>query len=608
MKSRFTFLFTCVIYWILVFAVTRVLFLLYHWHFTIQFPLKDIIGIFSHGFVLDLSATAYVLIFPLVVLILTSFASGKLVSRILRIYMLLMLILVIIVTLVDFEIYKYWGMRLDNTALRFIGKPKEMLASTSWFTATLLFLALIFLTWLFFLPYRKFAERILMKAQKPRWMGLVIFTLLVPVMFVAVRGGTGIAPVSVSRVYFHPDPFPNQAAINVLWNTGHSLLEKKDMPNPYKTMDDQTSKQYLSELFAEDTTAVAMLKTSRPNVILVILESFTAKLIEPLGGLAGVTPQFNKLSGESIFFTNFYANDSRTDKSIVSILSGYPALGKVSIIKFPNKTQKLGILSRELGQAGYRTSFYYGGDIDFANMRSYLVNGRFHDIVEVSDFSSKQQTGRWGVHDQHTFQRLYEECDTASGPFFKVLLTLSNHEPFDIPVKQRFGSKTIDARVSNTAYYTDSCLGDFIQKAKKATWWNNTLIIMTADHGTLFPGKTIVYYPEKYRIPMIWTGGAIQSDTLISTYCSQSDLARTLLDQLGIDASAYPLSKDIFRSRHQFAFYEYSNSYGMVSDSGNYVYDYDQKKVILNHGTVSGYFLRSGQAMQQEVYDVFLRN
>jgi phosphoglycerol transferase MdoB-like AlkP superfamily enzyme len=431
---------------------------------------------------------------------------------------------------------------------------------------------------------------------------------LLPFVFLAIRGSFGIAPISVSRVYFHPEPFPNYAANNVAWNLGHSLLEKKDQPNPFKYLDNQTARQYLDEWFAEDSIRIELLNNKRPNVILIIMESFTAKLVEPLGGLPGVTPNFNQLSRESVFFTNFFANDSRTDKSIVSILSGYPALGKISIIKFPNKTQKLGIISREMAQAGYLTSFLYGGDVDFANIRSYLVNGRFQNIVEVSDFDKSMQTGRWGVHDSYTFQRLYDECNASDTPFFKVFLTLSNHEPFDLPVKPKFGNKTIDDKVSSSAYYTDSCMGDFIQKAKLTQWWNNTVIIMLADHGIKYPGNTIVYYPEKYRIPMVWTGGAIQSDTLITTYSSQSDLAKTLLNQMNMDVSAYPLSKDIFRAKHQFAFYEFNNGFGMMSDTAKYVYDNDLQKIILEQGGISEFFLQGGMAVQQEVYDVFLKN
>jgi phosphoglycerol transferase MdoB-like AlkP superfamily enzyme len=437
---------------------------------------------------------------------------------------------------------------------------------------------------------------------------MLVFIALLPVIFLTVRGGTGIAPINVSRVYFHSEPFANYAANNAVWNMGHSILEKKDQPNPFKFLDDQTALQYIRELYAEDSAQVELLNAKRPNVILLIIESFTAKLIEPLGGLPGVTPDFNRLCKESVLFTNFFANDSRTDKSLVSILSGYPALGKISIIKFPNKTQKLGIISREMAQAGYHTAFYYGGDVDFASIRSYLVNGRFQHIVDVSDFDKSLRTGRWGVHDPYTLQRLLDDSDTTDQPFFKILLTLSNHEPFDIPTKPRFGNKNLDQRISSSAFYTDSCIGDFIRKAKNASWWNNTLIIMLADHGTKFPGNSVVYYPEKYRIPMLWTGGAVRKDTLISTYLSQSDLVKTLLRQLDMDASAFPLSKDIFRSRHGFAFYEFNNGFGMMSDTAGYVYDNDLQKVILNQGKVSDFFLLGGKALQQVVYDVFLNN
>jgi phosphoglycerol transferase MdoB-like AlkP superfamily enzyme len=483
-----------------------------------------------------------------------------------------------------------------------------MLASSSWSVIVLFFVALVTFTWLLFYFYRRYLANVLVQSNKPGWKGLLVFLLLFPFLFLAIRGGTGTAPINISIVYFHPDPFPNYAANNVFWNIGHSFLEKKDQPNPFKYLDDQTARQCLDNLFAEDTSKVKLLTDTRPNLILLILESFTAKLVEPLGGLKGVTPNFNQLCNESVFFTNFYANDSRTDKSIVSIMSGYPALGKISIIKFPNKTQKLGIISREMVNAGYKTSFYYGGDVDFASIRSYLVNGHFQQVVDISDYPKSQQTERWGVPDHITFQRLYEACNTSDKPFFRVMLSLSNHEPFDIPIGPKFGGNSVDDRVSSSAYYTDSCIGDFIQKAKQTDWWKNTLIIMLADHGTIYPGNTITYYPEKYKIPMIWTGGAIKSDTIISAYMSQSDLAKTLLNQMNINASAYTLSKDIFRTKHNFAFYEFGTGFGMMSDSGNFVYDNDLKKIILNNGTVSESFIQSGKAMQQEVYEVFLRN
>ena len=608
MKERFRFFILYFLCWLLLFILGKLAFLFYHHSQSFHLPVADWFRIIGHGFLLDLSATGYLMVFPLAVLLLTSFSGYKLPYWLIGGYTVVLLFVFLLITQIDFEIYKYWGVRLDNTALRFISTPHEMLASTTWSLIVIMFAALIAFTAFLFYLYRRYLASMLTHSNKPRLKGLLVFLLLFPLLFLAIRGGTGIAPINISRVYFHSDPFPNYAANNVIWNMGHSMLEKKDQPNPFKYLSDTTAKDYLRELFAEDPASVYLLNTPRPNIILVVLESFTSKLIEPLGGVPGVTPHFNRLSGESIFFTNLFANDSRTDKSLVSILSGYPALGKISIIKFPNKTQKLGIISQEMFQAGYHTSFYYGGDVDFASIRSYLVNGKFQDIVAVSDFSKSEQSGRWGVPDHITFQRLFNDCNAARGPFFKVLMTLSNHEPFDIPVTPKFGNKTLDERVSSSAYYTDSCIGDFIQKAKLTPWWNNTLIIMLADHGTKFPGSTIVYYPEKYRIPMIWTGGAIRSDTVISRYFSQSDLARTLLNQLNLDASKYTLSKDIFRARHSFAFYEFNNGFGMMSDTARYVFDNDLHRVILNQGQVSDFFLEGGKAIQQEVYEVFLKN
>ena len=177
-----------------------------------------------------------------------------------------------------------------------------------------------------------------------------------------------------------------------------------------------------------------------------------------------------------------------------------------------------------------------------------------------------------------------------------------------MPIKPKFGRSTIDDKVSSSAYYIDSCIGDFIQKAKQSPWWKNTLIIFQADHGTKFPGNTIVYYPDKYRIPMVWTGGAIKRDTVINTYMAQADLASSLLDQLQIPADQYPLSRNIFKSTHQFAFYEFNNGFGFMSDSVKFVYDNDLGKVILNHGEVTETLIQKGKAIQQEAYEIFLKN
>lgn len=610
MFSRILFVVKTFLFWTGFFILAKLAFLIYQYTESFSYTPSTWLSIIGHGLKLDLSVAGYLTLIPAVILWFSSFSDGRPAYCIIKIYSYLLIPVILLFTLVDLEIFKYWGTRMDKTAFRFIGAPREMLASTPWTTIILFTLTLAALTTGLYYVYSRFPGRQILESEKPGWKGLIVFPVLMSFLFLAIRGGIGIAPVSVSSVYFHRDAFPNYAAVNVVWNIGHSFLEKKDEPNPFGVAGDEEADIYMKKIYSPDSTLVPpqLLRVKQPNIILIILESFTAKLIEPLGGLKGVTPFINKLSEESIFFTNFFANDSRTDKSVVSILSGYPALGKISIIKFPNKTEKLGNISRNMAANGYHTSFVYGGDIDFGNLRSYVVNGRFQKVIELSDFGKSLHTARWGVHDEYTFRRLLDECKNSGQPFFKVYLSLSNHEPFDIPGTPKFGNNTIDEKISNSAFYTDSCFGDFIQKARTEAWWDNTLIIVLADHGTRFPGNSIVYHPEKYRIPMIWTGGAIRKDTVITNYFSQSDLARTLLGQLNIDASDFQLSRDIFRSKKHFAFYEYNNGIGMVSDSCTFVYDNDLDRIVLQEGVVTDEFLRSGRVIQQKVYDVFLRN
>ena len=207
MKSRLWFITLYFVYWVVFFLIAKVIFLLYHLHHTSQFGLGTIAGIFYHGLALDLSATGYLVLFPLTLIFLTCYLRGKVLSVIIRIYTLVLLVVNIIMTLSDMELYKYWGTRLDNTALRFINTPKEMLASTTWLALTLFSISLVAFTLLYYWPYKKFLNKLLLHSKKPGWKGMLAFLLLYLPVVLIIRGGTGLSPINVSRAYFHKELF-----------------------------------------------------------------------------------------------------------------------------------------------------------------------------------------------------------------------------------------------------------------------------------------------------------------------------------------------------------------------------------------------------------------
>jgi phosphoglycerol transferase MdoB-like AlkP superfamily enzyme len=603
MKERLKFLISYILFWLLLFIAGRLVFLFYHHQQSFELATGDWFGIILYGLKLDLSVIGYIMIFPLNILIFSAILPGKIWQHIINIYTVIIIAVFILFTVTDVELYKYWGFRLDKTPLQYLNTPQEMMASVRWYTIVLgILLWLVFAFTISFI-YQKFISVFIKKSHTVNFKAAILYVVLLPLLIIPIRGGFDSSPVNLSAVYFHENHFANHAAVNILWNFGYSLTIKSSKITQFDYLDPEEARNITYSLYSNSDNTNYLINNEKPNIILLVLESFTAKLVEPLGGVSGITPEFNKLTGQGVFFTNFYANDSRSDKGMVAIISGYPALGIVSVIKSPKKTQSLQYISKCLKDSGYQTSFYYGGDINFANLNSYLFNGDFDEIISKSHFKKAELLSNWGAPDHILFNRLLNDIHTSKRPFFRVCFSLSNHEPFDVPMKPVFQGGGQDTKMFNSSFYTDSCLGDFIGKMRASQYWNNTLIIILADHGHIFPGWTPVYGFKKYHIPMLWLGGVINKDTVVAKYGSQTDLAKTLLNQMQISGSEFIFSKDLLSgSSESFAFYDYNNGFGFLNDSIRYIFDNDSRRIIVQEGPLTDVCLNQGKALQQVYY------
>lgn len=430
--------------------------------------------------------------------------------------------------------------------------------------------------------------------------GSILLFMLTALLFIPIRSSFSVAPLNTGVVFFHKtNAFANHAGINVVWNFFKGVAYYKKLKYPDNLFDRAKAQDLTKQLTATEGNT-NLLNQARPNVLMIILESFTSKIIEPLGGQPGVTPNINTLVREGILFDRIYASGDRTDKGLVSILSGYPAQPRTSIIKQPKKTQTLPFLPRHFMDMGYHSPFVYGGDIGFANMESYLTMAGFSQITEDDDFEDKHNYSKWGVHDHIVFDRLLNELDTASHPFFKVMLSLSSNEPFDVPVKTPWQKGNDDAALFLSAcHYTDSAFGAFIREAKTRPWWNNTLLIVTADHGHRFPDAEELKDKKRFSVPLLWLGGALaKRDTVIHTLGSQNDIAPTLLGQWGAQSHPYTFSKDLLAERLKpFAVYAFTNGFGYIFDEGEFIYDFDLK----------GYYQENGPAEERQLGEAYMQ-
>ena len=597
-------------FWLVFFSIARLFFILVQHHSAFQNSFVDLIGTFGHGIKLDISITGYFMILPLMLAIPGIYFSGNWYRVLLRWYTYFLIVFTSFIIIADANLYSYWGFRMDFTPLLYLKTPKEALASVSTFKIIQALFSVFALSALFIFLYNKFIDKFFKGFERIRyWIpAMLFFTILWAALLIPIRGGFGVAPINAGAVYFSDKMFLNHTAINAVWNVGYSGFGQRPVKNPYVFGESSEATGIVDSLTVKGGNTEKVLNLSRPNVMIIVLESFSGYLIGPLGGDSLVTPNFNRYSKEGILFSNFYASGTRTDKAMPAILDGYPAQPAQSIIKEPNKSQTLPSLVKILIGNGYHSSFWYGGEINFANFNSFVVGSGFHDIITKNNFDPSTYNSKWGVHDHILFNSLEDSMKTVKEPFLKVVLTLSSHEPFDVPMKPVFNGSDILTKYKNSVYYTDKTLGSFLDWAKRTDWWNNTLIIMVADHAARIYSDMPNYKQNVFKIPMLWVGGAVAKKGLkVEKFGSQVDIPTTLLDQLGIEGN-FPFGKDLLSDHSKsFAFYTYNEGFGFLTDSSAVSFDLKSKMTILSEGKNPESAERKGKAFLQVLFNDYIK-
>ena len=612
MRKRLLFLGLYFVFWLVYFTLSKVAFLTYQMDESQALSGDLLGGIFVHGFKMDISFTAYLCLIPFLLVALSTLGVVEGLKRAIAIYTVFCLFFLTFLVALDMELFQFWGFRLDATPIGFIDSPELMLASASSSPLVLLILGIVIIGLVFSYLYKKYIHKISQYWATLHPASVVLFLFLTASLILPIRGGTQLAPLNQSDVYFSNNNFANQAALNVSWNFFRSLTKRTySRHNPYSFMEMGIAKAVVDSLYKP----VPILKDlqvqndPKPNVLIILWESFTAKAVEALNGkYQGVTPQFDNLASEGILFTNFYASGDRSAKGLVALLSGYPAQPTESIIKIPNKSSKLPVLSQDFKDLGYKTSFYHGGELSFANMKSYLVQGGFDEIIDKSGFDEADMNSKWGAHDHVVFDRWNKDMTHITEPFFSIVFTLSSHEPFEVPMEPQFVGDDLESLYLNSLYYTDQSVGKFIKDIKRNPWYQNTIVIILADHGHRLLDNSQRYDPEKYHIPMLWLGGALHSrDTIVDKVSAQTDLAATLLHQLNLDSYHYPWSKDILHPQTKsFAPYVFNHGIGFIQQSGYYAYDQDGKVFLHQDPQVTSSSISAGKAHLQVLFQDYL--
>jgi phosphoglycerol transferase MdoB-like AlkP superfamily enzyme len=610
MKRKLTALLVYSLFWLLFFCFARLFFLIFHYKEAAGLGFGVLAGTFTHGIKLDLSATAYILIIPMLALLPAIWLQGNWFRHFIRIYTWIILLISSIIIAGDANLYSYWGFRMDYTPLLYLNTPQEAAASVTTGHIIAFCFTVILLTMVFGLLYnrlidKRFSDGEILKFKLPV---TFLFIIMLGSLIIPIRGGLGLAPINAGTVYFSENMFANHSAINVVWNAGSSYFNRKPSVNPYSFGDLNRSIAIRDSLTVKSYSSEKVLNLTRPNILFVILESFGDLLIGPLGGDTATTPCINSLCSEGLLFTNFYASGNRTDKALPAILNGYPAQPAVSVIKEPKKTQSMTSLVKILNSSGYTSSFWYGGDINFANFNSFLISSGFSQIITMENFDPSNYNSKWGVHDHILFKALQDSMERTKEPFFRVVLTLSSHEPFEVPIEPVFEGKDELTKFRNSVFYTDKTIGNFIAWAKTTDWWKNTLVVLVADHCRRNTLDDLVFSQKIFKIPMLWLGGALEAGgKRIQKLGTQVDIPVTLLNQLDMSGD-FPFGKDLLSNEsNSFAFYVYNEGFAFITDSSTFIYDHKLGAPVLKTGSNPEINERLGKAFLQVLYDDYMK-
>ena len=588
MRQRLLYLVKFYLVTVLLFVVAKIAFMLIN-HEGHDFTATDVWQVVRHGLSLDLSTSLYLLIIPFLVAMVAVWADGKWTKITLRVYSIFIATMMMLAFVADTSLYPFWGFKLDASCLQYLESPTEAGASVSGLYLTVRFIVLLIGIWLVYRLYKC----IPLWNNRPRYRRISTLggVLLIPLIVIGIRGGLDESTTNIGQVYYSQDQFLNHAAVNPVFSFLASYEKTASDNTNYDYYQAEECNKLLAGLYpTESIMGDTLLNTQRPNVVVILLESCGEIFHEMM-------PNFNQLKREGIWFSNCYGNSFRTDRGTVCALSGYPSFPTTSVMKIPKKAGTLPSIAKTLQKEGYATSYLYGGDINFTNMRSYLIATGWEKLHWKADYTSEEQrSAEWGVRDDITFKTLFDQicASDTTGHFLMGYSTLSSHEPWDVPIQK------YDDKEKNAFSYLDDCIGKFVSQLKATPYWRDLLIVMIPDHGVNY--KDIDETRQvRNHIPMLWVGGAVKAPKEIKTICNQTDLPATLLGQMGFPHGEFTFSRDVTSQNYTkpLAFHSFTNGFSIVDSTGFTVVDLNIDQVIVDQSKDSQHHMQLGKAILQ---------
>lgn len=523
--------------------------------------------LFLQGLRIDISTLCWLFAIPLLLTCLFAANNpfGKGINWLIRLYLVASSTFIAFMELATPAFINTYDFRPNRLFVEYLNSPKEVFSMLATGHTAAFLLTLIF-TLILLVAFWRISGRLMQELTYLRYIYRpFIFLLLGSLTFIGARSSFEHRAINPSMVAFSSDALVNSLVLNSSYSLGFAINQMKSEANAaelygkmapaeviaiIKAAQKRPAEDYISAKYPTWTKNVASYQGQPKNLVIILEESLGAQFIGALGDKRGLSPNMDKLVQQGWWFNQLYATGTRSVRGIEAVVTGFTPTPARSVVKLPLSQQHFFTIARILKDRGYQTSFIYGGEKHFDNMASFFYGNGFEKIVDENDYPNPSFKGTWGVSDEDLFKRAnhtFTQLEDQGKPFFSLVFTSSNHDPFEYPDGKITPYDKEKATRNNAAKYADYALGQFFAMAQKSNYWKNTIFLVVADHDSRVGGATLVPI-KNFHIPALIIGKDItpkQDDRLVS----QLDLPPTLLSLIGINSDNPMLGYDLTQGR-----------------------------------------------------------
>ncbi len=555
---------------------------------------------FWMGWRFDTAICAYLLTLPLLLLFLSEVFRKKVFSRLAFGFIYFFGIISLLIHSADIPYFSQFYARFNTAAFAWVDSTSFVIDMIITESKYWLYIFLFIVLSYFFIRLIKktriaFQNQVLLpKVKSGSNLKYLLLPLMLFMLLVGMRGRFAQkSPIRVGTAFFSNNSFINQLGLNPVFTLLKSVEhDLKPMNNKIHYMEDEKALLLAkSKLTGAGTIAnhpIARLQDSKSiqqktNVVLVLMESFSAEKMGLFGNEKNMTPHLDAIANEGWSFNNFYSAGIHTYNGIYSSLFGHPALLKQHAMKKVQIPKMYGF-PQVLKQHDYYTAYFTTHDDQFDNVGGFLYENKFDIIYSEKDYPSEEVVSTLGVPDHYLYEFGLDKLDgfyQKGKPFFATFMTGSDHPPYTIPENIDFSSDKVEI-MDRVVEYVDWSINKFIDSAKTKDWFDETVFVFVADHGVRVNDPYLM--PLSYHhIPcIIYQPSRIKEGKVFEGLGGQIDLLPTIAEYIGVDFENYTLGVNLLKEERPYMYFSADSKYGVVNDS-LYLIVHEGKESLYNY-------------------------